>query len=169
MQGFIGENTLRNKAALIGRTVLRQTEQVIIPDITFVCSGTLSQWRFVAQRNGVGGRRNRYPELQIWRPQNSRRFSKVYSETLTPQTTDYSNVYIHTLSNTFTYQAGDVFGIHYPPSDVSVFRLYSIQSGGPTNYRIERRTSLTTEFNLDTSTVKTDLKDYPLVGIETSQ
>lgn len=168
MEGFIGEDALRDKAVLIGRTVLRQSEQIIIPDIKFTCSGTLTQWRFVAQRFGVSGGRNKYPELQIWRPQNRWIYNKIYSESFWPQSTGQRNVYTHTPSTPVAYQSGDVFGIYHPPRDASVYRIYSVEYGGPENFRMDRQGSARTQFDLRTSTVRTDRADYPLVGIVTS-
>ena len=37
MSGFLDEDTLRNKVALIGRTSTRHREQIIIPAIKFTC------------------------------------------------------------------------------------------------------------------------------------
>lgn len=42
-------------------------EQRLIPGISFGCGGWLNKW-IVAATEKSGGRRNRYPQLQIWRP-----------------------------------------------------------------------------------------------------
>ena len=168
MSGFIDENVLRNKAALIGQTVIRQREQVVIPAIQFTCSGSLTKWRFVAERTSSGSVRNRYPELQIWRPQSSQIYNKIHGVTLVPQSTSQRNVYTHTLSAPVEYQAGDVLGIYHPPADTSVYRIQSVEHGGPNNHYIDRQASSSVQFNLQSSAVRTRT-DYPLVGAETSQ
>ena len=168
MSGFLDEDTLRNKAVLIGRTITRQREQVVVPAIKFTCAGTLSQWIFVAERNTNNGR-NKYPELQIWRPQNSQNiYNKVRSVTISPESTTQTNVYTHTLSTALQYQAGDVLGIYHPPADTSVYRIYSVEHGGPDNYHKDRQEQSSTQFNIQASGVRVR-KDYPLVGAETSQ
>ena len=167
MRGFLDEAVLRSKAAQIGRTVTRQREQVIIPSIGFTCAGSISTWRFVAERN-TGSRRSRYPQLQIWRPQqNSQQmFDLVQSVTVTPHSTAQSNVYTHTMTTSIQYQAGDVLGLHHPSSDDSVYDIYSVQHGGPENYHFSTRESSSVQFDIQSSGVRVR-RDYPLVGVET--
>lgn len=167
MSGFLDEDTLRSKAGLIGRTVTRQREQVLIPAIEFMCSGTLSKWRFVAERS-TGGGRNRYPEFQIWRPQNSQTYDRIHSVAVSPQSTGQNNVYTHSMSTPVQYQAGDVLGVYHPPADTSVYKIYSVEHGGPKNYRMVRQETSSMQFHLDSTAVRIRT-DYPLIGAETSQ
>ena len=153
---------------LIGRTVLRQQEQAIYPNIQFTCSGSITQWKFVAMRQGDGGR-NRYPELQIWRPQNARNYSKVHSVALSPQNTQQLNVYSIDLSTAVAYQTGDVLGIYHPPKDSSVYRIYSIDHSSIENYYLDRQDSSSVHFDVQNSALNRNHADYPLVGVETSQ
>lgn len=167
MSGFLYEDSLRNKSALIGRTVTRQKEQVIVPEIKFTCSGTLSKWIFVAE--SLSGRgRNRYPELQVWRPQSTEIYDIVHRIPITPASTSQSNVYTHTISTPIQYQAGDVLGIYHPPADASAYKIYSVEHGGPDNYHMGRQESARVQFDLQSSDVGIR-RDYPLVGAETSQ
>ena len=169
MSGFLDEDVLRSKAALIGRTVSRQREQVIIPGISFTCAGTITEWIFVAERN-TGGGRNRYPELQVWRLlQNSvSTYNLVHSVAVSPQSTSQRNVYIHTLLSTIQYQPGDVLGIYYPPSDTSAYKILSVQHGGPDNYHTARQDHSNVRFDIQSPPVRVH-RDYPLVGIQTGQ
>ena len=168
-QGFLDESVLRSKAALIGRTVERQREQVIIPSVEFTCSGTLTGWRFVAQRiNGRG--RDSYPELQMWRPQTSS--SQVYdivsSVRVSPQSTSQSNVYTHTLGSPISYQAGDVLGLYHPSADTAAYKILSVENGGPNNYFLQRQDRSSEMFNTQSSGVRVH-RDFPLVGAITSE
>ena len=168
MSGFLAEDALRNKAALIGQTITRNREQVIIPAIKFTCAGTLTKWRFVAERN-TNQARNRYPELQIWRPQSSQHiYDKIHSVTVTPQSTSHTNVYTHTLGTPVQYQAGDVLGIYHPPANSCAYKIYSVEHGGPDNYRKERQEQSSVRFDVQATGVRVR-KDYPLIGAETSQ
>lgn len=169
MSGFIEESALRSKAALIGRTVTRQREQVVIPEISFTCAGTISQWRFVAERISGGGR-NRYPELQVWRPQQDspQIYALVQSVTVSPQSTAQSNVYTHTMASPIHYQTGDVLGLYQPLSDASAYKVYYVQHGGPDNYHLGRQDRSSTEFDSEASGVRVR-RDYPLVGVETGE
>lgn len=167
MSGFLDEDSLRNKAALIGRTVTRQREQVIVPEIKFTCSGTLSKWIFVAESIS-GHRKNRYPELQVWRPQSTEIYDIVHTIPITPESTSQTNVYTHTISTPIQYQAGDVLGIYHPPADASAYKIYSVEHGGPDNYHMGRQENARMQFDLQSSGVGIR-RDYPLVGAETSK
>lgn len=167
MSGFLDEDSLRNKSVLIGRTVTRQREQVIIPAIKFTCSGILSKWIFVAESIS-GNRKNKYPELHIWRPQGTEIYDIVHRIPVTPESTNQTNVYTHTISTPIQYQGGDVLGIYHPPADTSAYKIYSIEHGGPDNYHMGRQERARVQFNLQSSDVRIR-RDYPLVGAETSQ
>ena len=169
MQGFLDESALRSKASLIGRTVERQREQIIFPAVKFTCSGTLTGWRFVAQR--VSGRgRDDYPELQVWRPQSRspNTYNIVRSVRVTPQSTSQSNVYTHTLSSPISYQAGDVLGLYHPSSDTSAYKILSVEHGGPSNYYTRMQDRSSEMFNIQSSGVRVH-RDFPLVGAITSE
>ena len=169
MQGFLGESTLRSKAALIGRTVARQQEQVIVPGVKFTCTGTLTGWRFVAQRISGRGRTD-YPELQVWRPQSTSPevYDIVRSVSVSPQSTGQSNVYTHTLTSSISYQAGDILGLYHPQTDSSAYKILSVQHGGPSNYYTQRQDRSSEMFNTQSSSVRVH-RDYPLVGAITSE
>ena len=166
MQGFLEEDILRRKAALIGETVSRNREQVVIPAIKFTCAGSISEWRFVAEHN-TGNGRNRYPEIQIWRlQQNSQHvYEIVHSVVVSPQGTGQEHVYTHTFSSPISYQAGDVLGLYHPPANMCAYKLLSVHHGGPVNYRMERQDSSSTLFDIDSNSVRVR-EDYPLVGAE---
>ncbi len=45
----------------------RKEQQRIIPDITFSCSGTVSEWIIAAEWKG-GPMEVNFPEMQVWQP-----------------------------------------------------------------------------------------------------
>ena len=169
MHGFLDEGLLRSKAALIGRTVSRQQEQVLVPAVKFTCEGRLTGWRFVAERLSGRGR-TEYPEIQVWRPQTSSPsvYEIVQSVRVSPQSTSQRNVYTHTLTTPISYQAGDVLGIYHPASETAVYKILSVQHGGPNNYYTQRQESSSVRFNTQSLGVRVH-RDYPLVGAQTSQ
>ena len=167
MRGFLEEDVLRSKAALIGETVSRSQEQVIIPAIKFTCAGSISKWIFIAEQN-TGNGRNRYPEIQIWRPQlNSPHiYDIVASVVISPQETSQDNVYTHTITSPISYQAGDVLGLYHPPANTCAYKILSVHHGGPANYRMDRQDRSRTQFDINSNSVRVR-GDYPLIGADT--
>ena len=78
VRGFIELNTLRREAVLLYDSIEeRSQQQRILPSMDFSCSGNISKWTFVAwSRNG--GNREQYPQFQLWRPDGTERYERVY-------------------------------------------------------------------------------------------
>ena len=169
MQGFLDERVLRSKAVLIGTTVERHREQMLVPAVKFTCSGSLTGWRFVAQRFGDRGR-DGYPKVQVWRPQSGSPevYDIVRSVRVSPQRTGHSNVYTHTLASPLSYQTGDVLGLYHPSADTAAYKILSVHHGGPNNYYLPRQDGSSEMFNTQSSGVRVR-RDFPLVGAITSE
>lgn len=124
----------------------------------------------MGESRGGGRDRNRYPELQIWRPENSRetRYSKIHGMTGAPSSTRYPNVYEYNVFTSVQFQAGDVLGVHQPDDRKSKYDILFQQRGGPRNYYDEREDDSLDSFDLEDDDVEDDESDFPLVGAVTS-
>ena len=141
--------------------------------MNFSCSGNISKWTFVA-RSQTGRNRNQYPLFQLWRPNGTEKYKRVYEsssgEGVFMMADDESQFTIEYIpDNPVPFEAGYIFGV-YPGGSASRSRLsvryVSVPSGyGYLNYREDSETSLE-EFDTDESSTG---NDYPLVAVNTSE
>lgn len=124
-----------------------RSQQVIIPDINFTCSGTITKWSFYAQVEDVMNVITAVDvdlELQIWRRMVGNSYIKVGARTpnITTRLVTNSNMIFETrLEDPLTFQAGDILGIFQPIPSRSTLNIYVNRStGGPINYFMDADT-----------------------------
>ena len=131
---------------------------LIIPDMIFTCSGTVTGWRAAGVFRTAGSARTN-SVLSIWRERSNEpstydridpgiELGRCGSEDPAPSVIGMSNVYECSLpqSERVSVQPGDVVGVELPGRTRVRFRLYFDNSGRSTNYIFSQ--SLQT-FNLD--------------------
>jgi hypothetical protein len=146
----------------------------IIPEMSFICSGTIVGFTVAGRRRGMSRRDD--PVIQIWRPQNISQLSRsTYYNTESKITTERSvcaengftvfsqesdnrnQVWKCNLcdANRVPVQAGDVLGLLLPPRTNTSFRLSvaGVSSKGPTNHVFEGQDLMShTTVNLSNAT-----------------
>ena len=174
MCGFIGLDTLRRKAVLLYVNAQRLQQQRIFPSMNFSCSGTISKWTFVARSRTAGGR-DQYPLLQLWRPDGTGRYKRVYESsnsggvfTMADSGTSRFTVGDYIPNSPVHFEAGSIFGVYQASGGDSRLRVrYAVVPGGYgyRNHYTESDTSLEV-FN----TVESQNgNDYPLVAVNTGE
>ncbi len=110
----------------------RKEQQRIIPDITFTCSGTVSEWIVAAQWKG-GPMEVNFPEMQVWREtaNGSGVYTKIHGATMSFSEESTTGIYQYTITP-IDVQSGDVLGMFEP--DKSKLELYYTDTYGPVNY-----------------------------------
>ncbi len=108
----------------------RNSQQRIIPDITFTCSGTVSEWIVAAEWNGFDVN---FPEMQVWRETatGSGVYTKIHGTTMSFNEENTIEIYNYTITP-IDVQPGDVLGMFEP--DNSKLELYYTDTYGPVNY-----------------------------------
>ena len=145
-------------------------QQRIIPGIYFGCSGMLNKWIVAAEDKGTGGRRDSYPDLQIWRLQDSSSvYFRVGNSSLQPMRTDTLNVYEFITSPPLQFQAGDVLGLYQPAGGRSALTVYYQEGAGPINYRRENQNGPLNFFHPDNGDFISAQNDLPLIAAEISK
>jgi len=116
-----GLDSLRKKAVLIYNDRESLSELRVLPSMNFSCSSTISRWTFVARiRKRNGGGRNQYPRFQLWRPNGTDTYEKVYEYYSSRfMTADSSGLTIaeYMQRPPISFQAGDVLGVYQPGND----------------------------------------------------
>ena len=111
-------------------------QQLIIPNTTFTRNGSVVRWTFAAQYRASA---TQYPELQVWRENTTGRYVKVgNTSNMEPIQTAYLNVYEYVLDPPppppLQVLAGDVLGIHQPPSANSRLHLLFLENSSYVNW-----------------------------------
>ena len=111
------DNILGNEGRLL---IVPADAQVIFPEVTFTCSGSIQSWVFGAQWEG---NTDSYTELQIWRPGSEDGvYSKVGSTTIMTEENS-TKLYQYSLSSPLIFQAGDILGLYQPERSRSQLTL----------------------------------------------
>lgn len=123
-------------------------QQVLFPDLSFNCSGLLTEWIFAASYRG-GPSRNALPELHVWRRSsvNSEVYGLVHSTTAEFDTESHTmyTLYNDSLLVPLPIEAGDILGIYQPSERKSRLSIVYSRSGARTrNYYKESNTHLDT-------------------------
>ena len=105
--------------------------QVVLPDISFACSGTVVKWIVGAEWRGNS---DAYTELQIWRRSSGSVYTKVGSTTIMVGTENDSQLYEYPLETPLTFQEGDILGYIQPNKNNSELDLYLEDSERLTAY-----------------------------------
>lgn len=150
-------------------------EQRLIPGISFGCGGWLNKW-IVAATEKSGGRRNRYPQLQIWRPSsfNSQSSNATVIALATPLQPVASqriglNLFEYVPHPPFQFHAGDMFGLHQPEEDRSQLLLHYLGETGPVNYQLANQDFPSSFFSTELPNVVVKQSNLPLVTAEISK
>ena len=171
VDGFIGLNTLRRKAVLIYSDRESLNELRVLPSMNFSCSGTISRWTFVARKRNGGGR-NQYPRFQLWRPNGTDTYEKVYEYYSSRfMTADSSGLTIaeYMLRAPISFQAGDVLGV-YQPGNIGNSRLSVIHSNIPLGFGYVNFVRGTDVAVFDTTANGVSASnDFPLVTVNASK
>ena len=133
--------------------------------MNFSCSGNISKWTFVANsRTGEG--RNQYPLFQLWRPDGTRRYRRVYESNITSTMSDQSEFTVEEYmpDTPVPFEAGDIFGVDRP--EESCRRLSVVYVDVPPGYGYDNYYG---ECNSDQFNKTTDENNYPLVSVNTSE
>ena len=112
--------------------------QVIVPDTTFTCNGSILSWTFGARWEGNS---ETLTELQIWRSSGDG----------------------YPLSSTLPFQAGDILGYFQPATSTSQLGLYH-EEVSTINNRIVVLASPASQFNISGTSV---LIYQPMIDVET--
>ena len=104
----------------------------VVPGLNFICSGTISSLMLGADIRAIGGNRDEYPEIQIWRGAQQSIFGFVYLRqsrtdiTLTEGNSSPNGVLQYNPTTPISFQSGDILGVYQPPEIDSVVRLFYI-------------------------------------------
>ena len=136
-EGFITREQLADEALLIGEfaDTNQESQQLIIPGMTFTSSGSVVRWTFAAQYSASA---TQYPELQVWRENITGTYVRVGSTVnMDPIQTAYLNVYEYVLDPPLQVLAGDVLGIYQPSSRNGRVHLLFLSDSSHVNWYTE--------------------------------
>jgi len=134
--------------------------QVVLPNISFACNGTIRKWIVGAEWEGNS---DAYTELQIWRRSSDSVYNKVGSTTIMVGAENGSQLYEYPLETPLEFWEGDILGYFQPNEDDSELNLYLEDSKRLTAY-VDQLESPMGPFDINYAT--SDDK-YPLVTVVT--
>ena len=114
VRGFIGLNTLRREAVLLYNSIEGIAQlQRILPSMNFSCHGTISKWTFVA-RSQTGRGRDQYPLFQLWRPDGTGIYRRVYESSITSTMSGQSDFTVEEYKpdTPVPFEDGYIFGVY---------------------------------------------------------
>ena len=123
-------------------------------------------------RSQTGRNRDQYPRFQLWRPNGTGRYERVYESSITSTMSGQSQFTLEEYipDSPVPFEAGYIFGVYQPrggDSRLSV-RYADVSDGyGYLNYRRRSDTSLEV-FNIGEAQNRNDYI-YPLVAVNTSK
>ena len=144
--------------------------------MNFSCSGTISKWSFVAMSQ-TGQGRDQYPLFQLWRPNGTGQYERVYEsssdsgEMLWTMVDEPGlTVAEYVPQNPVPFQADDILGV-YQPRDVGDSRLTLWHISVPNNYGHHRNyfRDLGMSLEVFNRVGSRTGNDYPLVAVNTSE
>ena len=153
--------------AKLYKSVKRERELRIFPDINFTCSGNLTKWIFGGEiKTAVGA------ELQIWRSQNQELVPNSYtfvgSCVLPVWSPNSEGVYNCTPESPLAFEKGDILGV-YQRGGGSRVEVFYQETTGPPNYRYLTDHELDVDPPLSLFAInatRINNVDYPLVTVE---
>ena len=176
VRGFIGLNTLRRKAVLRYDSVEWFKLQRILPSVNFSCNGNISKWIFVA-KSRTGAKYDIYPLFQLWRPNGTGRYERVYESSndggrFTPSEEPGITIGEYLPHDPVPFHSGDVLGV-YQPGDDSDSRLslmhVNVPNGfGHDNYYIRQTAMPLVVLSTSAQGVRVG-SNIPLVAVNTSE
>ena len=143
------------------------SRQVLIPDINFMCNGSITRWIIGARWEGLSPA---HTELQIWRKNSETTYTKVDGTTLVVGARNLSEVYEYVLETPLAFKEGDILGYFQPIRNRSEINLHLEDSRRLTTYY--RRLGVNdldppasgALFSLNTASVGTR---YPVIAVTT--
>ena len=93
--------------------------QALAPGMNFTCSGNIYSWIFGAIWNGYN---ESFTELQIWRSNGDRSYTKVGNTTIMVEE-NTTKLYEYPLSSPLPFQEGDILGFYQPAASRSQLEL----------------------------------------------
>ena len=145
-------------------------QQWIFPSMNFSCSGNITKWTFVA-RSRTGGQHNQYPWFQLWRPNGTRIYRRVYESSITSTMSGQSDFTVEEYipDALVPFEAGFVFGLYQSEQAqsrrLSVVYVNVPDGYGYTNYHRANVISQNV-FNTDGLPAA---NNYPLVAVTTNE
>ena len=139
--------------------------QVVFPNISFACSGTVRKWIIGAEWRGNS---DAYTELQIWRRSSGLVYTKVGSTAIMVGTENDSQLYEYPLETPLAFERGDILGYFQPDKDYSGLNLYLENSKILTAYRNRTDELEPPTGPIDISAADDDI-DYPLIAAVTGK
>ncbi|CAI8024215.1 hypothetical protein GBAR_LOCUS14080, partial [Geodia barretti] len=135
-RGFMSLDRMDRLLGNIGTQAVASNFQLIYPEVSFTCNGSIQSWVFGAQWEGG---ESFFTELQLWRPTGDGVYTKVGYTTINTARSN-SELYEYTLSPPLAFQAGDVLGYYQPQPSLSQLRLLLVQDGreSQVGYRYSR-------------------------------
>ena len=170
VRGFIGLNTLRRRAVLLYNNIEeRAQQQRILPSMNFSCSGNISKWTFVA-RSRTGGQHNQYPWFQLWRPDGTRRYRRVYESNITSAMPGQNcfTVEEYIPNDPVPFEAGYIIGIYQPENGQRRLSVVHVDVPGGYGYDNYHKDNRMSQEEYSISALNT-ANNYPLVAVETSE
>lgn len=150
------------------RTLVRDNELRVISDLTFNCTGVLTSMIIGVEVRRRDLLRNRYPQLQLWRPGEFNSLNRVESRdiVLTPDDFNTTSVYEFKLNPPLPFMSGDVLGVYQPMHSRSLVRVYYVENASPVQSFINDTVGLETDtLNLTSfQSVEESLLIFPFTG-----
>ena len=146
---------------------LHSARQVLIPDMNFNCTGSITKWIFSAQWEGNSPA---FTELQVWRKVNGT--GNVYTTvgaTTIQANQSSSEMYEYPVDPPLAFQEGDILGYFQPRREISQLDLYLQNSDiiVTVHDNTGRRQELPLRESFDLDAPHSTSEDYPLIGTET--
>ena len=171
VSGVTGLNTLNRKAVLIYSDLETSHNErlTVFPSMNFSCNGNISRWIFVVRRwDGA----NQYPQFQLWRPNGTDRYERVYESSTDSGGFTTANDSRCTIAEDvppapIPFQAGDVLGV-YQPGNSENSRLSVIHVDVPDDFGHVNFVEDTDVAELNTQELSA-FNDLPLVAVNTSK
>ena len=159
---------IKDQSLLISDSRRRERRQLLYPQLTFSCNGSVSKWIYGAVDRSATGE---LPEIQIWRQTDTDTYTKqTFSRVSANETEPGTNIHEYYPETPLEFQEGDILGYFQPDEDDSQIVLYAQRESGPTNLRVD-------ENNVDIAPITVTISelreeggnDYPLISLEISE
>ena len=140
--------------------------QVLIPDMNFNCTGSITKWIFSARWQGNSPA---FTELQVWRKINPGNVYITVGATTIQANQSSNEMYEYRVDPPLAFQEGDILGYFQPRREISQLDLYLQNSNIIVTFHDntgrEQELPLREPFDLDAP--HSTGQDYPLIGTET--
>ena len=145
----------------------KQRQQIIFPNMTFTCNGSITKLIAVVDVLEEKGVPLMAPEVQIWRKSRNESkdsYAKIKFIFITTTQVFNRNVVELNLQDPIKVQKGDILGVYQPRYNESTLSIrYQIRDG-PINYVIEQQDNALSSLSQVESSIPS--YDYPLVSME---